>query len=69
MLLGKKNEHLLGVDGDQRELMTMAKMKQKLTLSYYANVIWAILDDMCKHFNECMSIDDFQHAQFGLVWP
>ena len=69
MLFGKKHESLLGVDGVQRELMTMARIKQKLTMLYYANEIWAILDNMCKHFNECMSIDDVQHAWCGLVWP
>ena len=69
MLFGKNSKHLNGVDCIQRELMGMVRTKEKLTESYYANKIWAIIDDMCKHFNECMSLDDFQSARFGLNWP
>ena len=68
MLFGSKHEHLKGVDCVQRELMGMARIKQKLSTSYYANMIWEILDDMCKHFNEYMSLDDFQNARFSLIW-
>ena len=52
MLFGNKNEHLRGLDDVQRELMAMARVKQKLTPSYYANIIWAILNDMAKYFRE-----------------
>ena len=49
--------------------MGMARIKEKLTASYYSNVIWEILNDMRKHFNECMLVDDFHNARFGLLWP
>ena len=69
MLFGRKNEHLDGVQAVRRNLMALAQCKSKLKPSYYGNVIWAVLDDMAKHFSECMSIDDFATARFGLMWP
>ena len=39
MLFGNKNEHLRGVDEVQREVMAMARVKHRLTPSYYANLI------------------------------
>ena len=69
MLFGNENEHLGGVDEVRRELLVMARIKQRLTPSFYTNMICAILNGMAKHFNECMSINDFDGSQFGLVWP
>ena len=48
--------------------MGMVSVNQKLSASYYADMIWAILHDMCKHFNEYMSVDNFQSARFGMIW-
>ena len=67
MLFGLKSEYLRGVDEVRRTLMSMAEIKSKLKPSYYANIIWAVLDNTVKHFNECMSIEDFTGSQFGLV--
>ena len=59
MLFGNRNGYFRGLDDVRRKLMGMARVKETITPSYYANVIWAILNDMAKHFNECMSIDNF----------
>ena len=69
MLFTEHNEHLQGVDEVRARLMEMSGVTEKLTPMYLANVMWAVLDDQCKHFNECMSMDDFRNPRGRVIWP
>ena len=70
MLFGRRNNHLKGVDQVRRVLMKLGKNKSKLNAQYFANVMWAVLDDGCKHFSECTSLEDLQMgAAYTITWP
>ena len=69
MLFGKNNAHLQGINAIRGQLMSMAQISRNLTPLYFENIIWAVIDDMCKHFNECMAMADFEETglAYGLV--
>ena len=71
MLFGQNNQHLQGLNAVRGQLMAMAQIRKVLTPMYFANVVWAVLDDGVRHFNECMPFDDLQGitSQMQVVWP
>ena len=47
-----RNDHHAGIIKIRRTLMGMQRIKHKLPVSYYGNVMWAVLDDSRKHVNK-----------------
>lgn len=69
MLFGGANGHVQGVDSVRGQLMQLGKLQHAVDATYYANVIWAVLDDACKHFSEYISMDDFKDPRACILWP
>ena len=46
MLFGKRNQHLQGLNDVRRQFMALSEIQDTLDEMYYANMIWAIIDDM-----------------------
>ena len=60
MLFGQANTHRSGLNKVRRALMGLQSVMHKLPPIFYAEVLWAILDDKFRHFNECLTPSDFQ---------
>ena len=70
MLFTRTNQHLQGVEKMQGQLMAMGNIIERMEPLYFANVIWAVFDDQCRHFNECLPESTFTGGQGRqIVWP
>mmetsp|Transcript_34257 Transcript_34257/g.72093 ORF Transcript_34257/g.72093 Transcript_34257/m.72093 type:complete len:174 (+) Transcript_34257:1520-2041(+) len=70
MLFTEKTTHLCGLNEIRRALMTMNGIQHRLSQRYLATISWAIINDACKHFSECMLMDDLVGSTSSLlIWP
>ena len=42
--------------------MALSQIQDTSDELYYENLIWAIIDDMCRHFNEPLVMTDFENS-------
>ena len=63
MLFGGHNAHLKGVNAIRRHLLSLADTKACYSRRYFANVIWAVLDDAVRHFNMTVPYADLERAK------
>ena len=70
MLFTDKNLHLRGLNDVRRALMSMNAIQQRLSRRYLATMSWAIANDTCRYFSECMPMEDLVDTSSAmLVWP
>ena len=71
MLFGKRNQHLQGLNDVRRQFIALSEIQDTLDELYYANLIWAIIDAMYRHFNEPLVMTDFESSagMGGVIWP
>ena len=62
MLFGKRNAHLLGLNSIRQHMMTLSSTKHLYNAQYFANVVWCVLDDAVRSFNQVMPYDDLVTA-------
>ena len=62
MLFTERNAHLLGLNSIRRHLMSLSKDKYLYSSSYFANVVWCVLDNAVRTFNQVMPYDDLVTA-------
>ena len=58
MLFTERNVHLLGLNAIRRHLMSLSKDKYLYSSSYFANIVWCVLDDAVRTFNQVMPYND-----------
>ena len=58
MLFGEKNAHLLGLNAVGRHLLSLGETKHRYTATYFANVVWCVLDNTVKWLNQVVPYDD-----------
>ena len=58
ILFTDANAHFQGVSMVKQRLRSMQEVKVIISTIYYANVMWAVLLDHNKHFNEYLTIRD-----------
>jgi hypothetical protein len=64
------NSHLAGLNDVRGQLKSMAGVQHRLKPMYFANVVWAVLDDACKHFSECMTMEALRSSTPSTIrWP
>ena len=72
MLFSARNAHLGGINAIRRHLMSIAEDKHLHSPTYYANVVWACMDDAVRHLRMVMPFDALEKANLGgalLQWP
>ena len=57
-----QNYHLQGLNMVRSQLVSMTSIKYLLNPHYYVDVVWAFLDGIVKHFNQCMAMNTLQGA-------
>ena len=62
MLFTNRNAHFLGLNSIRRHLMSLSKDKYLYSPSYFANIVWCVLDDAIRTFNQAMPYDDLVTA-------
>ena len=68
----KSNRHLAGVNAVRAQLKMMGNVQHKLEPLYFINVIWAVMQDACAHFSECMPPEEIAAGAATpstLRWP
>ena len=63
-----RNSHLDGVNAVRMQIFANAGEKEKMPMLYWAMIAWKVIDDQCKHFSECMSMQALG-TKGALVWP
>ena len=58
MLFGKNNAHLHCLNAIRRHLLSLAETKHRYNTTYFANVVWCVLNDAVKWLNQVMSYED-----------
>ena len=53
---------LQGLNMVRSQLVSMTSIKYMLNPHYYVDVVWAFLDGIVKHFNQCMAMNTLQGA-------
>ena len=54
----KNNAHLLGLNAIRRHVLSLAETKHRYSSTYFANVLWCVLDDTVKWLNQVVPYDD-----------
>ena len=50
--------------------MSMNGIQHRLSRHYITTISWAIINDSCKHFSECIPMDDLTDSTSSiLIWP
>jgi hypothetical protein len=62
MLFGERNQHLQGINAIRRHLMSLAETKHCYNAAYFANVVWACVDDSVRYFNQVMPHEHLELA-------
>ena len=62
MLFGERNAHLLGLNSIRQHMMTLSSRKNLYNAHYFANIVWCVLDDAVRSFNQVMPYDDLVTA-------
>jgi hypothetical protein len=58
MLFGEKSAHLLGLNAVRRHLLSLGETKHRYTATYFANVVWCVLDGAVKWLKQVVPYDD-----------
>ena len=58
MLFGDNNAHLQGLNAVRRHLLSLAETKHRYSTTYFANVVWCVLDDSVRWLNQVMPYED-----------
>ena len=58
MLFGKNNAHLLGLNANRRHVLSLAESKHRYSPTYFANIVWCVLDDAVRWLNQVVPYDD-----------
>ena len=70
MWAGTKSLHLLGLNAIRRHILSLAETKHRYTSTYFANLVWCVLDDAVRWlnqvvpYNDLVSTDDIMCLQF-----
>ena len=56
--MGKNKAHLLGLNAIRRHVLLLAETKHKYSSTYFANVVWCVLDDAVKCLNQVVPYND-----------
>jgi hypothetical protein len=62
------NAHYEGVMEIRRALNELSTRKDNIKGEFYMSVMWMVTDDQCKHFSECMVMEDFE-GEGHVNWP
>ena len=62
MLFGERNAHLLGLNSIRQHVMTLSSTKHLYNTQYFANIVWCVLDDAVRSFNQVMPYEDLVTA-------
>ena len=68
----KTNRHLAGVNAIRMQLKMMGNTQHRLGPVYFMSVIWAVMQDACAHFSECMPPEEIAAGAATpstLRWP
>ena len=57
-LFGEKNAYLLGLNAARRHLLSLGETKHRYTATYFANVVWCVLEDAVKWLNQVVPYND-----------
>ena len=55
MLFGEENAHLLGLKAVRLHLLSLGETKHRYTVTYFANMVWCVLDDRVKWLNQVVT--------------
>ena len=70
MFFTPNNGHIKGLNAVQGQLRAMSQKSSNLTRRYLANVMWAILDDICFHFLDAMSVSKLEGQPMSrIIFP
>ena len=70
MLFRHKNHHFLGIEGIIGQLKSTASICDALEAINYAQLCWAVREDMCIFFSESLVMDDFlRHRGGTIIYP
>ena len=58
MLVGRNSAHLLSLNAIRRHVLSLAGTKHRYSPTYFANVVWCVLDDAVRWLNQVVPYDD-----------
>ena len=69
MLFGDNNSHVRGIRLVYNQLVSMAEIRDMMDGVFFGHLLWAVIEDMAKNFNEPLVMTDFQDPRQTIVWP
>ncbi len=63
MLFGERNAHLLGLNIIRQHIMLLSLTKHMYNSMYFANIVWCVLDDTVRWFNQVVPYEDLVTAK------
>ena len=69
MLFGDNNSHVRGIQLVYNQLVSMAEIRDMMDGVFFGHLLWAVIEDMAKNFNEPLVMTDFQDPRQTIVWP
>ena len=62
MLFGSRSAHLVGLNSIRQHVMSLSSTKHMYDATYFANMVWCVLDDAVRWLNQVVPYDDLVSA-------
>ena len=69
MMFGQDNNHVQGVRAVNDQILNMADIMDAMSNIYFAQVCWAVIEEMGRHFNKPCVMADFRDRGRQIRWP